>query len=191
VIAKGSALQALSLTQTYPLDSPSSLAVFASSLTESAVVNPSTTSAPIGLVLEDKSFVTLVEEFTPLPLRRIFELPVPAGTGSAQILLSLSEGINEVKVEVPEKKAKSGGGFFSRASKDEEEDEEDEEEEVRTKVLRATKALTDLVVDVDANKGKAKSAPKLRVTVVVEVGGKGTISAVQLVDGAKVASASF
>lgn len=136
----------------------------------------------------DDEFVTLVEGSTPLPFRRIIEVPVPAGSGSASILLSLWEGINEIKVEAPVKKVKSSGGFFSRASKDEEE-EEDEEEDTRTAVVTPKSALADLVVNVENKVVGKKSVPKVKITLIVDAAGKGSVEAGQ--EGAEAVKKSF
>ncbi|GAC75364.1 U1 snRNP component [Moesziomyces antarcticus T-34] len=55
------------------------------------------TSAPIGLVLADGAFVTLVPSNTAYPLRRSFRLPVAKGAES--VAVTLDQGIDDVKVE--------------------------------------------------------------------------------------------
>ncbi|KAK4703944.1 hypothetical protein P7C70_g2266, partial [Phenoliferia sp. Uapishka_3] len=201
VLAKGAALQAISIVQTYPLDSAPSVALHARSLNESSVVSPAFLAFPIGLVIDaakddskavdGKSFVTLVAEHSPLPVRRIIDLDVPAGSGSAQVLLSLWEGSHEIKVEAPEAKKKPG--FFSRKA-DDDEDEDDEPEDVRTAIVKPVKALADLVVSVETKpegKGKKTAPSKVRVTIVVNAAGKASASAVQLRAGAETVSAEF
>lgn len=75
------------------------------------------------------------------------------------------------------KKAKAG--FFSR-SKDDEDDEEEEPEEIRTAITTATSNLADVVLSVESRSvGSAKRAQKVKVTIVVEQNGKGSIEAVQ------------
>lgn len=189
VVAKGAALQALSLVSTYPLDSAPHTALHSRSLSELPVVRPSFLSKPLGFVIDatkddpkavnGRSFVVLVPESTPLPLRRIIDVEVPAGSGAAQVLLALWEGSHEIKVELPTKKSK---GFFSR-SKDEDEEDEDEPEEVRTALIKPEHQVADLIIAVDAKK-KGKSVPRVRVTLVVNAGGDGSVSAVQLIEGA-------
>lgn len=185
VIARGASLQGLSVL------SPASLTQLNSSLAESTITSPSTLSAPIGLVI-DNTFHTIVDSHTPLPLRRIVDLDIPAS--ATQVLVSLAEGQHSIKVEQPPKKeVKKSGGFFSRSKpEDDEDDEDDEEDEIRTSIVESKKALADLVVDVDGSKkGPKGKSTKVRVSVVVVVGGKGTVSAIQLVDGAKEVSKEF
>ncbi|ORY92717.1 Hsp70 protein-domain-containing protein [Leucosporidium creatinivorum] len=182
VVARGTALQAQSLL------SADNLALINRLSTETSVLSPSALSAPIGIVIGE-DFHALVEANTPLPTRRIIEFPISSSSGS-QLLLSFSEGEESVKVEAPPPKpAKKAGWFGGKKDEDEDEDEEDEEEEVRTLVAKPTKALADLVVDVDSK--AAKKGLKVKVTIVVVEGGKGTVTAVQTVEGAKVAQATF
>lgn len=182
VIARGTALQAQSLL------AADNLSVVDRVSTETSVLSPSALSAPIGITI-DENFVALVESHTPLPTRRIIEFPITSSSGS-QILLAFSEGEQTVKVEAPPPKpAKKAGWFGGKKDEDEDEDESEEEEEIRSLVSKSTKALADLVVDVDPK--AAKKGLKVRVTIVVVEGGKGTVTAVQTVDGAKVASATF
>lgn len=201
VVAKGAALQALALVATYPLDSAPHSLLHSRSLSELPVVRPSFLSKPLGLVIDaakddpkavnGRTFVVLVPESTPLPLRRIIDVDVPAGSGAAQVLLALWEGSHEIKVEQPAKKSK--GGFFSR-SKDDDDEDDDEPEEVRTALIKPEHQVADLIISVDAKpvvKGKAKTVPKVRLTLVVKVGGSGSVSAVQLVDGAVETTTEF
>lgn len=201
VLAKGAALQAISIVETYPLDSAPATALHARSKTESSVVSPAFLAFPIGLVLnaakddkkavDGKSFVTLVAEHSPLPVRRIVDFDVPAGSGPSEVLLSLWEGSHEVKVEAPEPKKKAG--FFSRKA-DEDEEDDDEPEDVRTAIVKPTKAVADLVVAVETKpegKGKKGVPAKVRVTIVVDAAGKGSATAVQLRSGAQPTSAQF
>lgn len=124
-------------------------------------------------------------------MRRIIEVEVPAGTGSAQVLLSLWEGVNSIKVESPVKKAKSGGGFFGLgASKDEDEDE-DEEEDTRTAIVTPKSPLADLVIDVENKVVGKKAVPKVKITLIVDASGKGSVEAIQLRDGAVAAKKQF
>ena len=109
----------------------------------------------------------------------------------SQVLLALWEGSHEIKVEQPAKKSK--GGFFSR-SKDDDDEDDDEPEEVRTALIKPEHQVADLIISVDAKpvvKGKAKTVPKVRLTLVVKVGGSGSVSAVQLVDGAVETTTEF
>ncbi|KAL8278994.1 hypothetical protein RQP46_008663 [Phenoliferia psychrophenolica] len=200
VLAKGAALQAVKIIESYPLDSAAAQALHTRSKTESSVISPASLAFPIGLVLDaakddnkavdGKSFVTLVAEGSPLPVRRIIELEVPVGKGPEQVLLSLWEGSHEIKVEAPEAKKKAG--FFSRKADDDEEDD-DEPEDVRTAIVKPTKALADLVVAVETKPEgkKAKSPSKVRVTIVVDAAGKGSATATQLRAGAPTVTATF
>lgn len=182
VIARGLALQGLSL-----LDSTRA-SQHTQSLSEPSVHSPSTLSHPIGLVV-DGSFHPLIPATTPLPLRRIFDLG--AAGAASQLLVALFEGTHEV-VSVPPapKPAKKAGWFGGKAADDDEEDD-DEPEDVKESRYEAKAQLAELVVDV-AQAAKGKPAAKVRVTVTVDVGGKGSVSASQVgVEGAKVAQASF
>ena len=173
MIAKGCALQALSLLTAYTAETPAaSIALIGATLSSSAVIEPKSLVNPIGLNI-DGEFITLVLEKTPLPLRRIIDIAVPAGSSTSSVLLSLTEGTHSIKVEDPAKKAKAG--FFSRAKNDDE-DEDDEPEEIRTAIITpASVGLVDVEVPVTLSK---QSAP-VRVTLVVDAEGRGTVVAQQ------------
>jgi heat shock protein 1/8 len=133
-------------------------------------------SRPVGLVfpapaddpaaVDGKSFVTLVPASTPLPVRRIVQLPV--AKGAKDVVLSLWEGQYDVKVEV-EKPAANGGANGSHKD-DEEEEEEEEEEEKRTLIIRPTGLLAETKF---ATEGK----DKLKVTIIIGNDLKGSIEA--------------
>ncbi|GAA5981941.1 hypothetical protein JCM10908_004678 [Rhodotorula pacifica] len=198
VLAKGGALQVKSLQAFFPPEDESSRAQFQESLSNPAVVAPEALSRPIGFVLEPEltgepeklAFVTLMEQATPLPARRIVDIPVESDATS-EVIIALWEGEPYVKVTSPETKVEKAkgavasaiGGVFNavknatgvngNADDDEEDFSDEEEEDIRTAEVRATKAIADLVVPIDT----AKKDAKVRVTIVVNKGGKGHISA--------------
>lgn len=185
VIAKGCALQSLTLLTTYAAETPiASLALIAATLSSVAVTEPKALSKPIGLVIAGE-FVTLVGENTPWPLRRIVDVQVPNGSGASSVILSLAEGTPSIKIDLPVKKSK---GFFSRASKDDEEDEDEEPEEIRTAIVTpAPVGLAELTVEVILG----KESEKVRITVVVDAEGRGSVSAKQLREDAVEATGTF
>ncbi|GAA5861006.1 hypothetical protein JCM8547_008004 [Rhodosporidiobolus lusitaniae] len=209
VLAKGAALQTQSLCSVFP-SSPNSADLLRASITEQSVVAPEALSFPLGFVLEPElandpsqlAFVTLLDQHTPLPARRIVELPLESDTG-AEVVLALWEGEPYIKVTPAETKVEQAKGaiagaasaLFGAAKKavgaeaaDEDDvSDEEEEEDIRTVEVRATKAVADLVIPVDAS----KKGSKVRVTIVVEKGGKGHVQAVQNVQGAKAVEKDF
>lgn len=208
VLAKGSALQLQTLRSVFPSSEPTSSALLQSSLTEPSVISPEALSAPIGFVLEpeapaaDLAFITLLDAHTPLPARRIVDLPLSSDV-SDNVVLALWEGESYIKITPAETKVEQAkgaiagavSGLFGAAKKavgagaaDEDDfSDEEEDEDIRTVDVKATKAIADLVVPVDAK----KRGSKVRVTIVVEKGGKGYVSAVQLVEGAKSVEKDF
>lgn len=198
VLAKGGALQVKSLLAFFPPEDASSREQFQESLSTPAVCAPEALSRPIGFVLEPElagepeklAFVTLMEQATPLPARRIVDIPVESDATS-EVIVALWEGEPFVKATSPESKVEKAkgavasaiGGVFNavknaagvngNAENDEEEFSDEEEEDIRTAEVRATKAIADLVVPLDT----AKKDAKVRVTIVVNKGGKGHISA--------------
>lgn len=211
VLAKGGALQVKSLQAFFPPEDATAREQFQQSLSNPAVCAPEALARPIGFVLEPElagepaklAFVTLMEQATPLPARRIVDIPVETDAKS-EVIVALWEGEHYVKVTAPESKVEKAKGAVASAvsgvfnavknatggANGEDEDEfsdEEEEEDIRTAEVRATKAISDLVVPVNA----AVKDAKVRVTIEVNKGGKGTISAHQLVDGAKTVEKSF
>ncbi|BGP31858.1 Hsp70 protein that interacts with Zuo1p [Rhodotorula toruloides] len=204
VLAKGSALQAQSILATFPPESPNQKDLIRASMTEQAVIAPAALSLPLGFVLEPElandpanlAFVTLLDQHTPLPARRIVDIPIESDATN-EVILALWEGEPYIKVTLPESKveqaknavAAAAGAVFDAvknatgAGKGEDDltDDEEEEEEIRTVEVRATKAIADLVIPVDASKKDAK----VRVTIVVEKDGKGHLEAQQQVPGAQ------
>ncbi|GAA6027403.1 hypothetical protein JCM8097_007834 [Rhodosporidiobolus ruineniae] len=207
VLAKGSALQIQSLRATFPSDSPNADELFRASTTEQTVVAPSALSKPLGFVLEPEAastpenlaFVTLMDQHTPLPARRIVDLPVESDA-TTSVVLALWEGDAYIKVTPAESKLEQAKGalagaassIFDAAKKavgaapaeDEDLSDEEEDEDIRTVEVRATKPVADLVVPIA---GKAK----VRVTLVVDKDGKGHVEAKQLVEGAKSVQKDF
>lgn len=209
VLAKGSALQIQSLRATFPSDSPNADELLRASTTEQTVVAPSALSKPLGFVLEPEAastpenlaFVTLMDQHTPLPARRIVDLPIESDATSS-VVLALWEGEPYIKVTPAQSKldqakssiAGAASSILDAAKKavgagadDEDLSDEEEDEDIRTVEVRATKPVADLVIPVDASqKGK-----KVRVTIVVDKDGKGHVEARQLVDGAKSVEKDF
>lgn len=207
VVAKGAALHSLSLTKTFPSSNENSTELLRSSTTEPSVVAPAALAKPLGFVLEPEqtdaskvAFVTLMDRDTPLPARRIVDLNVPADTSAKEVVLALWEGEAYVKVTPRETKVEQAKGLLSSmasavkgavgaGAKDDDEfsDSDEEEEDIKTVEVKPTQAVADLVVPVDAT----KADKKVRVTLVVDSNGKGSIEAKQLVDGAKSVETTF
>ncbi|GAA5967660.1 hypothetical protein JCM3765_005843 [Sporobolomyces pararoseus] len=204
VVAKGAALHTLSLTKTFPSSSPNSADLLKSSTTEPSVVSPSALSKPLGFVLEPEqtdlsklAFVTLMDRDTPLPARRIIDLNLPADASASEVVLALWEGEAYIKVTPRETKVEQAKGLLSSmanavkgavgAGNDEDYSSDEEEEDIKTVEVKPTQAIADLVIPVDSK----KTDKKVRVTLVVDSNGKGSIEAKQLVDGAKSVEASF
>ncbi|GAA5906046.1 hypothetical protein JCM6882_003544 [Rhodosporidiobolus microsporus] len=205
VLAKGAALQTQSLRATFPSSSPNADDLLRASTTETSVVSPPALSRPIGFVLEPEesdpsklAFVTLLDQDTPLPARRIVDLPLESDTGN-EVVLALWEGESYIKVTPPQSKVEQAKGALAGlvdaakkavgAGADDEEDEfsDEEEEDIRTLEVKPTKAVADLIVPVDASqKGKG-----VRVTIVVDKEGKGHVEAHQKVEGAKSVEKDF
>ncbi|BGP15863.1 hypothetical protein JCM10213_005651 [Rhodosporidiobolus nylandii] len=207
VLAKGASLQAQSLRSVFPSSSPNSDELLRASTTEQSVVAPEALSAPLGFVLEPEeqdtsklAFVELLSQHTPLPARRIVDLPIESDSVK-EVVLALWEGESYIKVTPPQSKIEAAKGAIAGAAssllnaaknavgagEDEDEFSDEEEEDIRTAEVKPTKAIADLVIPVDASKKDAK----VRVTIVVEKGGKGHVEAVQLVDGAQTVKKDF
>ena len=150
----------------------------------------------------DLAFVTLVDAHTPLPARRIVDVPLESDTVK-EVVVALWEGEHFVKVTPAQTKVEQAkgavagavGSFMAAAknavgagpAEDDVSDDEDEDEDIRTPEVRATKAIADLVVPVDGS----KKGSHVRLTIVVDKGGKGHLEAHQLVDGAKSVTKDF
>jgi molecular chaperone DnaK (HSP70) len=205
VVAKGAALHSLSLNKTFPSTSPNSSELLKSSTTEPSVVSPSALSKPLGFVLEPEqtdlsklAFVTLMDRDTPLPARRIIDLNLPSDTSASEVVLALWEGEAYIKVTPRETKVEQAKGLLSSMANavkgavgagnaDDEFSDEEEEEDIKTVEVKPTQAIADLIIPVDSK----KSDKKVRVTLVVDSNGKGSIEAKQLVDGAKSVEKTF
>ncbi|GAA5970974.1 hypothetical protein JCM11641_004527 [Rhodosporidiobolus odoratus] len=208
VLAKGSSLQSQSLRSTFPSSSPNADDLLRSSTSEQSVIAPEALSAPLGFVLEPEvtdpsklAFITLIDQHTPLPARRIVDVPLESDTVS-EVILALWEGEPYIKVTSAETKLETAknvvtgaaSSLFDAAKKavgagaDEDDfSDDDEEEDIRTVEVKPTKPVADLVIPVDGS----KKSSKVRLTIVVEKGGKGHVEAVQLVEGAKKVAKSF
>lgn len=205
VVAKGAALHSLSLSKTFPTSAPNSSELLKSATTESPVVSPSALSKPLGFVLEPEqtdlsklAFVTLMDRDTPLPARRIIDLNLPSDSSAKEVVLALWEGEAYIKVTPRETKVEAAKGYLAsmasavkgavagKAEEDEFSDEE-EDEDIKTVEVKPTQAIADLVIPVDSKKANKK----VRVTLVVDSNGKGSIEAKQLVEGAQPVSKDF
>lgn len=182
MIARGCALQASALTK-LSSDEQSYISS-TSSLSDPILTSQKATSKPIGLlvpaptsngasaspaIVDGKIFVTVIEANTPLPARRIVELPYAKDASSVKI--PVYEGSEEVHVEAPppkEKKASNGDA----GSDDDFSDDEDEEEETRTAYVKSTTQLANVVVPV-------KGAGTVRLTIIIDKDGKIHIEAGQ------------
>ena len=182
-IARGCVLQARAIASLSKEDG--SYAASSSSLSSE---RSQTLTSPIGLmvptpadsrnspgVVDGKIFVTVLEANTPLPARRIVDLPF--GKDSKSVLLSLHEGKEEVHVEPAAQKAPAAKG-------DDSDDEDEEEEDTRTLVIKPTSALAELVVKTSA--GAKKEENVVRLVVIVRKDGKMEIEARQATEGAEV-----
>jgi molecular chaperone DnaK (HSP70) len=177
VIARGCVLQAQALSSTSPsseaIDSKSSLApqqvkVLTKPIGLLVPAPSSPDNAENPGVVDGKTFVTILESATPLPARRIVSLPVSASSKAVKVLVA--EGEEAIHVQAPP--ATNG----KKASNDEDDsEEEDEEEETRTKYVKATTQLAELVVPVTSS-GKDSS---VQITVIVDKDEKVTITAGQ------------
>jgi heat shock protein 1/8 len=188
-IAKGCALQANLLTK---LNAEEAKYISSSSsLSDPIISNQQVTSAPIGLlvpapsangsssssapnpaVIDGKIFVTIIEANTPLPARRIFELPF--AKSASNVKLAIYEGAESIHVEAPPAKdAKKSNG--NAASDDEDDYSDDEDEEIKTLVTKPTTQLANIVIPV---KGSGKQ-DTVRLSIVVTKDGKVEIEAGQ------------
>ena len=183
VIARGCVLQARALASLSSEDSKfiSPHSSLSTSKDTQAV------KAPIGLLLpapksngsaasnpaivDGKIFVTVIEANTPLPARRIVDLPF--SKGSKALKLTLAEGEESIQVEAAAPREKS--------SEDSDEDE-DEDEDVRTSIVKPTTQLAELVVAVQ---DKTKEENVVRLSVIVKKDGKVEIEAKQATEGAE------
>ena len=185
VIARGCVLQARALANLSSEDS----AYISPHSSLSAAKEIQATKAPIGLlvpaptsngsasspaVVDEKIFVTVIEANTPLPARRIVELPF--GKGSKAVKLTLAEGEESIHVEAPATKEKS------KDAEDSDEDD-DEEEDVRTRVIKPTTQLAEVTVAVQDKSSKEENV--VRLSVIVKKDGKVEIEAKQATEGAE------
>lgn len=181
VIARGCALQAAAISKLS--GDEASYISSTSSLSDPIISSQKATSKPIGLlvpaptsngastspaIVDGKIFVTVIEANTPLPARRIVELPYAKDASNVKI--PIYEGSEEVHVEAPpaaEKKASNGD-----AGSDDDYSDDEEEEETRTAYVKPTTQLANVVVPV-------KGAGTVRVTIIVDKEGKTQIEAGQ------------
>lgn len=131
LVARGAAIQA-SLISGFDDEE------IAESLQPVVTVAPHTTK-PIGVVNADGSFTTVIDAFTPVPIRKtkVFEASGPS-------LIKLSEANSEIEVTKLEKPPKE-----EKAEDDDESDwsdEEDEDEEVRKLVYKPNKEIAELAL---------------------------------------------
>lgn len=132
----------------------------------------------IGLVtgVEGKEeFIVVVEQDTPVPVRRTANIEVKDG---GDVLVRLAEGFREIKVTKEEKPATNG----TKAS-DDEDSEDEEPEESREKVWKTSQLLAEAGLKGIKKGGKVEVqinvAADMSVTLVCrEVGGKGGVRGV-------------
>ncbi|TKY88000.1 hypothetical protein EX895_003096 [Sporisorium graminicola] len=175
VIARGCAIQAQVIAAA-PEGSKESAYIHNVPATPVAAVadlKVDTTSAPLGLVLADGRFVTLIPAYTPYPIRRSFRFPVAAG--AASVAFTLDEGKDEVHVET------------IQPDEDDEVDEDDEPlepEQVKTAVTKPTGKNIALFEVKTPGKGKSKVELELTLTkpgsLVVEAKEQGSSEGVKL-----------
>ncbi|GAA99381.1 uncharacterized protein L969DRAFT_93840 [Mixia osmundae IAM 14324] len=194
VIAKGCALQAQAIVDAF-VPSESTKA-FEETLSVKVIETPQL-AHPIGFqipassddetAVDGKRFVTLLDAHTPLPARRIVDLPLATGSGPAHVDIALWEGRHELKKEQVSVEA------------DEDDEEEEEPEELTTAFVRAKTQLAHLSVPVDATpvksgkktSAKSKNVARLRLTVIIDASGKGTLQAKQNLDDAQAVETHF
>lgn len=119
-------------------------------------------------VADGKIFVTVIEANTPLPARRIVELPYAKDASNVKI--PIYEGTESVHVEAPpanEKKTPNGD-----AGSDDDYSDDEEEEDIRTLVIKPTAELANVIVPV-------KGSGSVRLTIIVDKDGKTHIEAGQ------------
>lgn len=171
VVAIGCTMQATLILSDYPLDSDKSQNDFASTLTPECS-EVACLSKPIGLLLptndvasphavDGKQFVSLLDAFTPLPIKRSFQIALSKIGQSGQIPIDLWQGLPSIKVE----ELNSNGR--DRAADDEEDDEEEEEAE-RTRITIPDRAIAHLDVP------QAQIGGKLTIVLTIE-GGRGKV----------------
>lgn len=156
VIARGCAIQAqvIAAAPEGSKESDYIHAVPAAPVASVAELQVQTTSAPLGLVLANQQFVTLIPAHTPFPLRRSFRFPVAAGATS--VAFTLDQGIDEVHTETIQP---------SQEELDEldEDDEPLEPEVVKSAVTKAAgKVLAQFTVPTPA-----KGAKKVELELVI------------------------
>lgn len=170
MIAKGCALQASAITK-LSADEQAYISS-TSSLSDPIISSQKVTSKPIGLlvpastsngaassphIVDGKIFVTVLEANTPLPARRIVELPYAKDASNVKI--PVYEGQEDVHVEAPPAKAaKPANGD---AGSDDDFSDDEEEEETRTAYVKPTTQLANIVVPV-------KGAGTVRLTIIVD-----------------------
>ena len=125
-------------------------------------------------------FKPVLEAETAVPARRTVVFATPKEGGD--VIVKICEGIRDIKVTIPEPKAKPNGkaGKGSDSDDDEEDQSSEEEEEVRERIWKAGSVLAEAAI-----RG-VKKGGKVEVTVNVngelgvqitarEVGGKGGV----------------
>lgn len=165
VISRGAALEGLALSKTHPLDDDASRQQLERLISSTEARRPRTLARPLGLRIpasDDKTavdghvFVTLLADATPLPCRRLIELPA-----RDKALVSLWEGSHDVHVEAPPPREKTDD--------DDSEEEDDEDEEIRTAFVRPTQVIAEVVVDV--------ADDRVGLTIEIDAAGKGSLTA--------------
>ncbi|KAK9455141.1 heat shock protein 70 family [Dipodascopsis uninucleata] len=155
LVARGTAIQA-SLIESYEQsDIEESL--------KPAVVNALHLSKPIGVVLADGSFKTILDNFTAVPFRRSVTFDGPTEGGDA--LIELWEGSHEIVTQKVEKT--SNADDEDDEEFDDEDDDEELDDEERLRVAKPSKKLADISL-----KGLK---PKSKVEVIVNLAADGKL----------------
>jgi len=153
--ARGAALQA-SLVQDFDKED------IEQSTHEMVTVTPQLASA-IGVQMTGEhvdSFTLIIPNDTAVPVRRTKVIQPPAG----DVVIRICEGEREIKVTRPEPKSKENGttGGEDESSDLDSDDDDDQEEDIREKLWKAKKPLTEF-----AFKGLKNNA-KVEVTINVD-----------------------
>ena len=114
-------------------------------------------------VVDGKIFVTILEADTPLPARRIVELPFAKGAKGVQV--AVWEGKEEIHVQPPHPTKTNGSKKMAVDSDDDEEDAE--EEDLRTRVIKPATQISELLVHVQAVQAKDKILNTVRLSITV------------------------
>ena len=122
-------------------------------------------------------FVTIVEANTPLPARRIVE--VPFEKEAKGVKLAVWEGQEEIHVEAPTPKQANGSKKPNKDSDDEDSEDEEEDEDTKTRIIKPLKQLAELIIKVQPSQGKGKAINSVNLSIIISKDGKLEIEAKQ------------